>query len=89
MVEVYKLSLGLYDPGLSNILPNYADHVTEDRVRSGQTKVLNKNRSQLNIRKHYFTIRVVDNGNDLPSNIVNAPSLPSFECRLRQILGKT
>ena len=71
------LHAGLYDPGVANILPNYTDHVTEGRGKNGHTKKLYKNRSQLNIREHYFTI--VDNWNNLPSTIVTASSLPSFE----------
>ena len=30
MIKVYKLTLSLDDPGVSNILPKYADHIHRD-----------------------------------------------------------
>jgi len=52
-----------------------------DRTRGNGIK-LEESRSRLNIRKIYFTVRVVRHWNRLPSDVVNAPSLESFKARL-------
>ena len=41
----------------------------------------------MDIRKNYFTVRVVRHWNRLPREMVNAPSLETFKARLDQALS--
>ena len=43
---------------------------------------MEEGRFRLDIRKKFFTVRVVRHWNRLPSEVVDAPSLEAFKARL-------
>ena len=77
MIQVYKI--------LNNI-----DKVDKDslfkmstyQATRGHSQKIYKQRYRLKIRGHFFSNRIVDSWNDLPSEVVNAPFLNSFKSRL-------
>ena len=78
MIEVYKYLHDFYKVD-SPKLP-YAK--LETRILRGNSMKLQKVRSRLEVRSNYFTNRVVNEWNSLPSNVVTAPTLNSFKSRL-------
>ena len=77
MIETYKLTSGIYDSTLPNLL-----HYNKDTRMRGHNKKLSKQRCNKNIRANFFTQRIVTTWNQLPDSIVNAPTMQSFENRL-------
>ena len=50
--------------------------------RKDESFKLEEGRIRLDIRKKFFTVRVVGHCNRLPSEAVDAPSLEAFKARL-------
>ncbi|KFQ27017.1 hypothetical protein N332_05346, partial [Mesitornis unicolor] len=49
---------------------------------------LEEGRFRLDIRKKFFTVRMVRHWHRLPREAVDAPSLEAFKARLDGVLGK-
>ena len=74
LLETYKLTQGLYKVNAENYLLRNND----ERTRGHKYK-LKKQASHLEIRKHFYGLRVVDVWNSLLESVVEAPSLNAFK----------
>jgi len=78
LIEVYKILTGSEDIDSSTFFTVTSN---EHGLRGHQYK-LYKPSSHLNVRKNFFSQRVINDWNELPSFVVEAPSINSFKNRL-------
>ena len=71
---------GGYDTAMK-ILDPYDE---EEQKTKGHNLKLQKSRSRLDVRKYFFSQRVVNLWNDLSKEVVEAPSVDSFKSRLNK-----
>ena len=81
MIETYKILNGLYDSEACTILKLNKNQGVRTSARGNPKKVVTQ-WHKLDIRKFSFALRIVKLWNDLPEEIVNAPSINSFKNRL-------
>lgn len=78
MIEVFKIVRGFYDKqGSAGLVKVHCNKRTR-----GNSYCMEKARSRLDIRKYSFSQRVVNDWNSLPEEIVQSPTLNTFENRL-------
>ena len=83
MIETFKIVTEIYDKRVTeDLLPINKSTFHQTR---GHSLKLTKNRSRLDIRKYYFTNRVVDDWNNLPETVINAKNVKIFENRLDKL----
>lgn len=77
LIELFKLIKGIDKVDYKK----FFQLANNDRTRGHKYKIV-KLRSRLEIRKHFFSQRVVNNWNSLPSYVVEAESVNSFKNRI-------
>ena len=82
MIELYKLSHGLYDLPAENSFIHFRDGMScEQHTRNHNFNIF-KERFSKDIGKYCFKGRVTDQWNNLPKKLVNSPSLNQFKKQL-------
>ena len=77
MIETYKITTQKYDQDIAQNLLTF-----NNRTSRNNNLKLNKPQNRTNIRKYFFTHRIIDPWNQLPQTVVDAPSVKIFEHRL-------
>ena len=78
MIDTQKYLTGGYDTAMK-ILDKYEK---EEQKTRGHNLKLQKSCSRLDVRKYFFSQQVVNLWNNLPKEVVEAPSMDSFKSRL-------
>jgi len=79
MIETYKITSGIYDPALPPLLQRNISGATR-----GHSKKLYQHRSYKDIRKHFFTNRIINTWN-LSEHVISAKNTKTFEYRLDKL----
>ena len=69
MIETYKILNNVYDKDVVQLL------ALNNNV---------KTRAHLNLKKFYFTSRIVNNWNSLPDTVITAPNINIFKNKLNE-----
>jgi ribonucleases P/MRP protein subunit RPP40 len=77
LIQVFKMI-----KGIDNIDYNKFFEISKSHRTRGHNCRLVKNRSKLDVRKYFFSQRVVNSWNKLPQEVVDATSLNSFKNKL-------
>ena len=77
MIEAFKLTSGLYDTALPSLL-----EIQKNTRTRGHCKMLYQHRSNKDIRKNFFTNRIINTWNSLPENVIIGKDTKFFEHRL-------
>jgi len=81
LIELFKIVRGF-----SRVDSNYFLNFCNIRRIRGHSYEMNKDRSRLDIRKFFFSQRVVNKWNSLPVDVVEAVSVNSFKNRYDKFL---
>ena len=81
LIETFKILTGINDPAVCDFLPLHAVARPNSRTRGHPYKLFKKPTTH-QPNTNYFSNRIVDWWNNLPQEVVLAPSVKSFEGRL-------
>ena len=83
MIEAFKLL-----KGIANLDYSLFFKLSGDSKVRGHTYKIVKNSFRLDVRKHFFSNRVVDAWNELPQYVIDAETVNSFKARLDNFFHK-
>lgn len=84
MIQVFKLISGLEDIDYTKFF-----ELSEISHTRGHRLKLRKQNASKDIRKYFFSLRIVNSWNNLPDEIVNSRTLNQFKNRFDKFMGAT
>jgi len=84
LIETYKILAGKEDIDRDQLF-QLTSNINSTR---GHRLKLSKKHCRINVRKFFFSQRVVDSWNSLPSDIVESPSINTFKNRLDDYISR-
>ena len=84
MIEMYKMTHGIYDEDVLTDFLKYSKDQHRFYFRRHQFCIV-KEKFKKEVRKNYFKLRVADQWNNLPENVVNAENVNTFKARLDRL----
>jgi len=83
MIELFKKIMhDIYDPEVSHKLAYHSDSITR-----GNKYKLSNHRFHYDLRKYYFSARIVNIWNSLPNHVVDVNTVNLFKTRLERFWG--
>ena len=86
LVETYKIIYGLSCPDPSSFFELTGSGNRRRTRMTGYPRNIIAQRCSLDIRKYFFTNRVVQPWNDLPCDVKDAPNINCFKMRLKRYM---
>ena len=80
MIETYKLLSGKYD---SQVALNLSLYSSDDHQTRGNSRKLLVKRCHYDLRKYFFSNRIINIWNSLPDSIVMVDTVNQFKNRLQ------
>lgn len=77
LIETYKILTGQYNLPIKDMFV-----LKSSRFQRGHSLKLNRSHANTNVAYHFLTNRIVNVWNELPADVVSAPSVNSFKNRL-------
>ena len=77
----FKMSIGFVDVDASEFVERVAPHFVtrRHRYKSVHPSV------RINVRQHFFSVRIIPVGNSLSSNVIEVESISCFKARLSKL----
>ena len=85
LIQTYRIIHGIDQIPVESLF-TLADNTTRPTTRGHNLKFV-KARFNLDIRKHFYSQRVIHDWNSLPEAAVNATTLLSFKIKIKSFLG--
>ena len=83
MIETYKMTHDFYDQKISII--KFRENLRSENASTAHQYSLQKGKTEKDIRTFFFKNRIVNQWNNLPKKVVEAPTLNSFKARLDKL----
>ena len=83
MIELYKFMHGIYRCDT----PHFQRQ--ENRNTRGHSLKIEKGHHRLQVRGNFFSVRIINTWNELPEEVVTAPSVNAFKSRLDKLWIKS
>ena len=85
MIEAFKITHGFYDEKVCGDILKIRNRNEGERESRSHQFTIQQDKCNKDLRKYFFRNRIANQWNNLPIDIVNAPSLNTFKQRLDKL----